>query len=435
MIENFNKERLGFRVATENSLPDGQGKNMDFDVFFSLSQTPVRGHLPKERDMFAHFFDQVCVADECGYGCVWIAESHFSTEVQKSHTNPVVPHWHGEIGLNADFIQIAHRIFAQTRKIEVGSAVMNLLVNGGPVAAAERLAMFASLHGMNPSETRKLRVGFAQGRFDFMSRAFGVVPRNAFEEAHWGAVRAAHFREASEVFLRLLGGETVSSNDITPPCIERGAFREPDGWHMACQQAGVDLASQAIPLERRYVFDRLKIIPQDFRRDLLVLIAGTHDPEVQIALNQICPVQIFNLSITQPEVIEATHKRMETHYHTRGGAWRRSFMPRTVMVFLNAEHGLSSDEQRACAQAEAQEALEAYWQALEGTLDPEKVRRAADNAVVGNASDVARQISERFHPEDRLMLWFDFFNHDSARVMRNMTAFARAVIPRVGRGI
>ena len=42
-----------------------------------------------------------------------------------------------------------------------------------------------------------------------------------------------------------------------------------------------------------------------------------------------------------------------------------------------------------------------------------------------------QQILERFHPEDRLMLWFDFFNHDSARVIANMEAFMQGVAPRV----
>ena len=38
---------------------------------------------------------------------------------------------------------------------------------------------------------------------------------------------------------------------------------------------------------------------------------------------------------------------------------------------------------------------------------------------------------ERFHPDDRLMLWFDFFNHDSERVIANMRAFMERVAPRV----
>ena len=69
--------------------------------------------------------------------------------------------------------------------------------------------------------------------------------------------------------------------------------------------------------------------------------------------------------------------------------------------------------------------------ALEGTLDPNKVAAATENALVGNPQQIAVQVQERFHPDDRLMLWFDFYNHDSARVMRNMEAFQKQVIPAI----
>jgi hypothetical protein len=122
---------------------------------------------------------------------------------------------------------------------------------------------------------------------------------------------------------------------------------------------------------------------------------------------------------------------MAAAYHPGGGPWQREYMPRTVFVFLNEEAGLSPAERRRRAREEARAALAAYWTALEGTLDPRKVENAADNALVGDADEVAQQVVERFHPDDRLMLWFDFFNHDSARVVRNMEAFAREVAPRV----
>jgi alkanesulfonate monooxygenase SsuD/methylene tetrahydromethanopterin reductase-like flavin-dependent oxidoreductase (luciferase family) len=110
-------------------------------------------------------------------------------------------------------------------------------------------------------------------------------------------------------------------------------------------------------------------------------------------------------------------------------------MPRTVFVFLNEEPRLTPEARRRAAEDEARAALGAYWTALEGTLDPKKVEGAADNALVGNAEDVAQQILKRFHPDDRLMLWFDFFNHDSARVIRNMEAFRRLVAPRIVEGL
>ena len=106
-------------------------------------------------------------------------------------------------------------------------------------------------------------------------------------------------------------------------------------------------------------------------------------------------------------------------------------MPRTTFVFLNEEPNLSVAERRAAARDEAKLALGAYWTALEGTLDPAKVMNAADNALIGDADEVAEQIVARFHPEDRLMLWFDFFNHDSDRVIRDQHAFMERVAPKV----
>ncbi len=400
---------------------------MKFDIFFSISQTPVDGVLPSEATLFANFFDQVRAADDLGFGVAWIAESHLSSEVQKSHRKPVIPHWHGEVGLNADIFQLAHRIFAQTQRIEVGSAVMNLLTNGGPVAHAERAAVFATLHGLNPSEKRRLHLGFATGRFDFMAAAFGIAPRNPFEEQFWPAIKGRILQEATEIFLRLIRGDILSSDDIASPTLPRSALRTDAEWAIALDLSGAQ--GDSIPLPRRFTFDRLKIVPQEWRRELLQLVIGSHDPATQELANQFLPVQVFNLSITQPAVIEDTHRRMATAYHASGGPWQRDHMPRTVFVFLNEQPHLSREQRRAAAQAEAKAALGAYWTALEGTLDPQKINNAADNALIGDAEQIAEQIRARFHPEDRLMLWFDFFNHDNARVIQNMRAFMEKVRP------
>jgi hypothetical protein len=198
------------------------------------------------------------------------------------------------------------------------------------------------------------------------------------------------------------------------------------------EAAGTD--ADVIPVERRFTFEDVMIVPKDYRRDLLTLTAGTHDPVLQEDFNQYLPVRVFNLSITQPEVIEDTHRRLTESYHELGGPWRREYMPRTVMVFLNEEPGLTPEARREAAAAEANAALSEYWKALQGTIDPKKVSNAADNALIGDAEAVAAQIRERFHPDDRLMLWFDFFNHDAARVIRNMEAFMQKVRPLVAEG-
>jgi alkanesulfonate monooxygenase SsuD/methylene tetrahydromethanopterin reductase-like flavin-dependent oxidoreductase (luciferase family) len=406
---------------------------MKFDVFFSISQTPVDGLTPSEAVMFGNFFAQVVLADELGYGTAWVAEAHLSTEVQKRHSDAVVRHWQGEIGLNTDIMQMAHQVFARTKNIEVGSAVMNIVCNGGPVAAAERIAAFCALHGLDPKEKRKLNIGFSAGRFQFMNRAHGIKPRNATEAAAWPALRGLVFGEACEIFLRLLRGEAIAGADCQETVLTRANFRSDEDWAKVQDAARSDghSALDQIAIDRRWDFDVLKIVPAEWRRELLDLVIGSHDPKLQVAVNQLMPVKVFNLSITRSDIIDATHARMAEAFHADGGPWARAHMPRTIMVFVNDEDGLTPESQRAAAQAEAKAALGAYWTALEGTLDPAKVERAANNAIIGNAEDVAAQCVERFHPDDRVMLWFDFFNHDSARVMRNMVAFREKVMPRI----
>ena len=403
---------------------------MQFDIFFSISQTPVDGVTPAEATMFSNFFEQVEAADALGFGTAWVAESHLSTEVQKRHANAVVPHWQGEIGLNTDIFQMAHAVFRRTKNIHVGSAVMNLVCNGGPIARAEQIAAFCSLHGMDPEEQRRLCIGFSAGRFQFMNRAYGIQPRNAVEEAAWPALRGQVFAEACEIFLRLVRGDTLASADVRETWLSRANFRSDEDWERVKAAAG-DARVEKIQIDRRWDFDVLKIVPTEWRRELLELVIGSHDPRLQEDVNQYMPVKVFNLSITQPEVIDATHERMARCYHPDGGTWTRPDMPRTVMVFINEQPGLTPSQRSAAAHEEAKAALGAYWTALEGTLDPSKVERAANNAIIGNAAEIAEQIKARFHPDDRLMLWFDFFNHDSARVVANMEAFKHQVIPKV----
>jgi alkanesulfonate monooxygenase SsuD/methylene tetrahydromethanopterin reductase-like flavin-dependent oxidoreductase (luciferase family) len=394
---------------------------MELDIFFSISQTEVDGYMPSERVMFENFFEQVVLADRLGFGTAWVAESHLSTEVQKMNPGAVIPHFVGEIGLNTDILQLAHRIFARTKQIGVGSAIMNILCNGGPIAAAERVRTFLALHGLDPEERRLLTVGFAAGRFPFINIPYGILPRNRVEEAAWPVVKNKIFEEATEIFLRLLKGEVLSSSMIASRSLERKDFRSDGDWQRVVEAYGQP--ADAIPLAPRWVFPNLKIVPQESRMDLLRLSIGSHDAATQMFANTFLPVGVFNLSITPGDEIRKTNERMATAYHPDGGGWRRRLMPRTVLVFINDDPARAAEEARA--------ALSNYWRALEGTLDEEKVRRATDNALIGDAVMIAAQVRERFHPEDRLMLWFDFNNHDSKRVMKNMEDFMTKVAPAI----
>jgi alkanesulfonate monooxygenase SsuD/methylene tetrahydromethanopterin reductase-like flavin-dependent oxidoreductase (luciferase family) len=404
---------------------------MRFDLFCSIAPTPVGGVLPPEATILRNFLAQCAAADELGYGTVWVAESHYSNESQKRHRHPVLTHWTGEVGLNADICQLAPQVFSRTRRIEVGSAIMNIICNGGPLPAAERVATALTWHGLDPAERRRLHVGFAAGRFDYINRLTGVGPRAQWEELAWPQVKGAIMAEAAEIFVRLLTGEELSDAEVPETHLRPDQFREPGQWDAVVAAAGAGSTANGLRVPRRWPFELTRIVPTQFRRDLLTLVIGSHDPQLQIHVNRFVPVQVFNLSITRPEVIEQTHERMRAAYHPAGGPWQRWYLPRTTFVFVNGRRGLDPSRQRAEAQDRARDALAAYWRAMHGTVDPAKVADAADNALVGNPDDVAEQIARRFHPDDRLMLWFDFFDHDNDRVVDAMTTMVTEVVPRL----
>jgi alkanesulfonate monooxygenase SsuD/methylene tetrahydromethanopterin reductase-like flavin-dependent oxidoreductase (luciferase family) len=402
---------------------------MEYDIFFSISQTPDHnGFTPSESQMFSNYYAQLEAADRLGFGVAWIAQAHLSTQTQQSNSKPVVPHWRGEVGLCTDFCQLALESFRRTKNIDVGSAVVSILASGGPIAQAERVANTVQFLSHMDSE-RKLHVGFSAGRFEFMAKPYGILPRNEVEQAAWPALRGQIFMEASEIFLRLLRGDTIHSDDIRNTILTRKNFRSDEDWEKVQNAASSSESPESVEIERRYNFEEISIVPKQWPREQLELVAGTHDPNAQEFVNKFMPVKVFNLSITSPEIIDSTHQRMSELFHPNGGQWQRRDMPRTTFVFLNSEPGLTPEQQSDAAHEEARLALGEYWKALEGTLDPSKVEKAADNALIGNASEVAEQVRERFHPDDRLMCWFDFFNHDSERVIRNMEAWWKEVVP------
>ncbi len=401
---------------------------MKWDIFFSICQTEVEGFLPTERQMFENFFDQIRLADTLGFGTAWVAEVHLSCQVQKQNRNAVIRQFRGEIGLNTDIFQLGHLVFSQTRNLNVGSAVCNLICNGGPIARAESVKTFLTLHGLKPNENRKLEFGFAAGRFPFSNEAYGFHPRNDAEAVAWPVLKGQYFAQATEIFLRLLNGESLSSKDLNPIRIGREQFRTDEDFERALgafQKRG-DVQKGQIHIPPFWEFEKVGVIPQDYPQHLLQLTIGSHDPETQIMANRYRPVGVFNLSITPDEKIQETHHRMERHYQ---GEWKRELMPRTAMVFVDGTAGLSEEAQTQRAHLAAKRAWENYWKAMEGTLDPVKVAQAVGNALVGSPQEIARQIRQRYHPDDRLMLWFDFNNHDHNQIKEMMRLFIEEVVP------
>ena len=402
---------------------------MIFDIFFSISQTEVNGTRPSEANLFNNFFDQVQAADDLGFGTAWLAESHLSSEVQKMNPNPVIPHFKGEVGINVDFFQISTRVFNHTKQINTGSAIMNILCNGGPIAAAERVKSFLAFHQLNPDENRKIEIGFASGRFPYINHPYGIVPRNDLEKAAWGPVMVnLILKEAAEIFIRLIKGEVLSSDDISQPVLRRDDFRSDDDWQRFLSVYGKE--ANSVEMKKHYEFNKLKIIPNDVSIDRhLNLVIGSHDPRLQRFVNTIHPVGVFNLSITSNATVEKTNEMMKEAYHTSGGKWTRNKMPRTVLVFINNDLNLSKTDRIKAAQEKANHTLSEYWKALEGTLDPKKVEQAENNALIGDPETIIEQMKERYHPEDRLMLWFDFHNHNNNEVIQNMKTFMLDVAP------
>ncbi len=392
---------------------------MKFDLFFSICQTPVDGYTPSERVMFQNFFSQVKLADALGYSTAWVAETHLSCQVQKRNPQAVIPHFEGEIGLNTDILQLAHIVFAKTKKIHMGSAIRNIICNGGPIAHAEAVKTFLNYHSMDSSEARRLELGFAAGRFPFSNIPYGFTPRNEMEKAAWPVLKTKIFQEATEIFLRLLRGDILGSSEISPKLLSAKDFRTQEDWQKVRSAHGEKVDEIRVPAF--WKFNPVGVIPFDAPLDLLRLTIGAHDTETQVLANQFYPVGVFNLSITPAAQIEKTHEIMKKAYHPKGGAWNRDLMPRTVLVFL--------EDSEWKAKEKAKKALETYWRAIEGTLDPQKIANAVDNALVGTTESITEQLKSRFHQEDRLMLWFDFNNHDTNDVERAMHSFMEKVAP------
>lgn len=428
---------------------------MKFDIFFSICQTRVDGEMPDEAAMFSNFFSQVDLADTLGFGTAWLAESHLSCQTQKENPCAVIPQFEGEIGLNTDVLQLAHLLLARTSRLNVGSAIRNILCNGGPLAHAEAVRTFLTLQqASRPGDDRVLDLGFASGRFPFSNIPYGIRPRNPVEDAAWPVLKGMIFREATEIFLRCLRGDVFASSDITPKILKPPLFRDADAWQKVVKALsdkrlrhelaagsygsspanggvgwpdtrpaieGSPGAPEAIRIPSTWFFDKVGVIPFEAPLENLRLTIGAHDAAIQDFANTLYPVGVFNLSITPAPTIEQTHERMSGTYHRDGGPWRRDLMPRTVLVFC--------DNDSAKAGEAAHKAVSNYWKAVEKTLDPAKVEAAVDNALVGTPDEIRKQLEERFHPDDRLMCWFDFNNHDTAAVEECMRLFMNQVAP------
>ncbi len=404
---------------------------MKFDVFHSIGR--IDSVYPKlsDRQVFQQFFDQVIAAETLGYETIWVAESHFSSEVQKQNPEPVIPNYHGEVGLNADSVQLAGMICERTERIGFGTAIMNIVGgNGGPIAAADRVRSLA-WHNSLRQTPRKLWMGVASGRFPYINRPFGISPHSAVETALWNQYQGLIFTEALEIFLRLLRGETISSDEVTKHKITRANFRDQsqfDGAREKLRSTGVSLEESGFDYVNRWNFERLKLVPDMSAAEIdanLRCVLGSSDPYARSVGLKFADLDIFNLSFTPPDALNKLHTEMFDRYREAGRAWHRSRLPRTVLVFI--------DRDRQAAFEAASKCFDTYIEAMRGTVQLPSKEFLMERALIGTPADIKQALSpddpHGFHSEDRLMLWFEFNEPDNKKILHQMRLFAEEVAP------
>jgi alkanesulfonate monooxygenase SsuD/methylene tetrahydromethanopterin reductase-like flavin-dependent oxidoreductase (luciferase family) len=374
---------------------------MIFDLFHSISDPEIKGKRLAAPRVYQQFLDQAVLAEKLGMDTIWCAESHFSSETQKKTSVATIPHFYGEVGINSDSFQLAHLIFQRTRKIHFGTAIHNIVGgSGGPIASADRVNSLNAFNQMVLGGARKLRIGVAAGRFPYQNTPFGIQPRSEIEKDLWADVKRYIFIEALEIFLRLLGGETLNSQKVKT-------------WEMAQSK-----------IQPRWVFEDISLVPEVKNRETLDIVLGSQD---SLALEwglKWWDLSVFNLSFTSPEKIELLHQNMQKKADEQKRKWARSRLPRTVLVFI--------DKDRKKAYDLASEVLDAYIEAMRGTAQVPDKEILLSRALVGDPSEIREQLDplnpRGFKMDDRLMLWFEFNQLDGLVIENQMKLFIEKVV-------
>jgi len=295
-------------------------------------------------------------------------------------------------------------ILERTKRLGFGTAIMNIVGgNGGPIAAADRVRTLAWLNSLR-DQPRRLSIGVAAGRFPYINRPFGIVPRNPDEAERWPEMVGLIFIEALTIFLRLVQGETLAAEDLE--------FCFADGT----------------PYPRRWTFERLKLVPEMTHEEwagMLRIVLGSASPQALAAGFKWADLDVFNLSFTAPAAIETLHAELAARCLLPRQPWHRSRLPRTVMVFIDRDQGSAMARASAC--------FDTYIEAMRGTAQVPDKTVLMQRALIGTAADLRQQLApgarHGFHPDDRLMLWFEFNQTNSAAIIDQMARFADQVLP------
>jgi alkanesulfonate monooxygenase SsuD/methylene tetrahydromethanopterin reductase-like flavin-dependent oxidoreductase (luciferase family) len=394
---------------------------MIFDLFHSISDPVVAGQRRGPEKCVRVFLEQAQLAEDLGADTIWCAESHFSSEVQKRTSLAAIPHFAGEVGLNGDSFQLFHLLASHTRRIHFGTAIHNIVGgSGGPIASADRINSLRFINEHFAEQARVLRIGVAAGRFAYQNAPFGIVPRSPAEKVLWPCVRRAIFLEALEIVLRLLRGEALASSDVSSHQVSEAQAR-------AALQSAFDDQCKDLEfphrLSPRWTFEALELVPAVQPTERLRIVLGSSDKEAVLLARRFWDVDVFQLSFTPPAAIEALHAQLASSCP----AWHRSRLPRTVLVFIDP------DRQKARRLAHA--VLDTYIEAMRGTAEVPEKAVLLERALIGDAAEIRDQLSpgapRGFHPDDRLMLWFEFNQLDGDAVQNQMRYFFREVAEKI----
>jgi alkanesulfonate monooxygenase SsuD/methylene tetrahydromethanopterin reductase-like flavin-dependent oxidoreductase (luciferase family) len=391
---------------------------MIFDLFHSVSDPVVSGRTLGAGRCFAQFLRQVQLAEALGMARVWCAESHFSSEAQKLGARPAIPNFRGEVGLNADSFQLFHWIVSQTRRIGLGTAIHNIVGgSGGPIASADRVNLLRFCNRELWPSPRELAIGVASGRFPYQNAPFGLSPRDASEELLWAPVQRIALYEALEIFLRLLSGETLGHSALTRHAVSREEALTALG---AARAAELERLALPYTPEPRWRFEALRLVPEGGARDDISIVLGSSDERALALARRYWNVDLFNLSFTPPEAIERLHAQLGA----ADPGWSRARLPRTVLVFAHPSAQRAREHAERC--------LDTYIDAMRGTAQVPDKQVLLERALVGDAVQLREQLApgarHGFHPEDRLMLWFEFNQQDSAEIEQQMRYFFEQVV-------
>jgi len=252
-------------------------------------------------------------------------------------------------------------------------------------------------------QPREIALGVASGRFPYINRPYGIIPRSSEEEKNWKDYQRYILIEAVEIFLRLVKGDALGSADVQE-------------WKVGEQAYA-----------KRWNFERLQLVPELPRgwESKTSFVLGSSDPVMRDHALKFADCDIFNLSFTPPKQIESIHADMFDRYKAAGRIWKRSRLPRTVLVFIDKKSDRAVERASKC--------FDTYIEAMRGTVQLPPKEELIARALIGDPTQVKEQLAQGsahgFHSEDRLMLWFEFNESDNDAIKMQMKLFAEEVAP------